>query len=88
MWTALPTICPSFPIGSGRGSSSLWSVDYDADVLVARAQAADYFEAVREGRDEAGSNSVINELFGRLNEEGKSMADSPVSQNGSAPSST
>ena len=53
---------------------------YDADVLVAEREAADYFEAVARGRDaKQAANWVINELFGRLNKEGRSIIDSPVS---------
>jgi aspartyl-tRNA(Asn)/glutamyl-tRNA(Gln) amidotransferase subunit B len=52
---------------------------YDADVLVSEREAADYFEAVAKGRDaKQAANWVINELFGRLNKEGKSIAQSPV----------
>ena len=53
---------------------------YDAGVLVAERETADYFEAVAKGRDaKAAANWVINELFGRLNKEGKDIASSPVS---------
>jgi aspartyl-tRNA(Asn)/glutamyl-tRNA(Gln) amidotransferase subunit B len=53
---------------------------YDAGVLVAERESADYFEAVAKGRDsKTAANWVINELFGRLNKEGKSIAESPVS---------
>jgi len=53
--------------------------DYDANVLVAERESADYFEAIAQGRDgKVAANWVINELFGRLNKEGKSIADSPV----------
>jgi aspartyl-tRNA(Asn)/glutamyl-tRNA(Gln) amidotransferase subunit B len=81
---------------------------YDADVLIAEKESADYFEAVVSGDsgeavaqtgDTAGkaklefkatavsdfdidpkfaANWVINELFGRLNKEGRPIADSPV----------
>jgi aspartyl-tRNA(Asn)/glutamyl-tRNA(Gln) amidotransferase subunit B len=52
---------------------------YDADVLVAEREAADYFEAVAKGRDaKQAANWVINELFGRLNKEGRGIADSPI----------
>jgi aspartyl-tRNA(Asn)/glutamyl-tRNA(Gln) amidotransferase subunit B len=52
---------------------------YDADVLVAERETADYFEAVAKGRDaKAAANWVINELFGRLNKEGRDVAASPV----------
>jgi aspartyl-tRNA(Asn)/glutamyl-tRNA(Gln) amidotransferase subunit B len=54
---------------------------YDADVLVAERETAAYFEALAKGRDaKAAANWVINELFGRLNREGKDVAHSPVSQ--------
>src|SRR5664280_2583526 len=47
---------------------------YDAGVLVAERETADYFEAGAKGRDaKAAANWVINELFGRLNKEGKDM---------------
>lgn len=53
---------------------------YDAAVLVAEREQADYFEAVAKGRDgKAAANWVINELFGRLNKEGREIASSPVS---------
>jgi aspartyl-tRNA(Asn)/glutamyl-tRNA(Gln) amidotransferase subunit B len=53
---------------------------YDADVLVAEREAADYFEVVAKGRDaKQAANWVINELFGRLNKDSKSITDSPVS---------
>jgi aspartyl-tRNA(Asn)/glutamyl-tRNA(Gln) amidotransferase subunit B len=53
--------------------------DYDASVLVAERASADYFEAVARGRDgKSAANWVINELFGRLNKEGKSLDSSPV----------
>ena len=53
---------------------------YDADVLVSEREAADYFEAVAEGRDaKQAANWVINELFGRLNKEGREVVASPVS---------
>ena len=53
---------------------------YDAGVLVAERETAEYFEAVAKGRDaKPAANWVINELFGRLNKEGKDIASSPVS---------
>ncbi len=53
---------------------------YDADVLVAERETADYFEAVAKGRDaKAAANWVINELFARLNKLGSGIASSPVS---------
>lgn len=53
---------------------------YDAGVLVMERESADYFEEVARGRDaKISANWVINELFGRLNKEGKTIATSPVS---------
>src|SRR5262245_39556918 len=54
--------------------------DYDANVLVAERESADFFEAVATGRDgKLAANWVINELFGRLNKEAKDIEHSPVS---------
>jgi aspartyl-tRNA(Asn)/glutamyl-tRNA(Gln) amidotransferase subunit B len=53
---------------------------YDAGVLVAERASADFFEDVAKGRDgKAAANWIINELFGRLNKEGKDIGASPVS---------
>jgi aspartyl-tRNA(Asn)/glutamyl-tRNA(Gln) amidotransferase subunit B len=53
---------------------------YDASVLVAEREIAEYFEQVARGRDaKAAANWVINELFGRLNKESKDVSSSPVS---------
>ena len=53
---------------------------YDAQVLTAERASADFFELVARGRDgKAAANWVINELFGRLNKEGKSVETTPVS---------
>ena len=52
---------------------------YDAGVLVAERDTADYFEAVAKGRDaKAAANWVINELFARLNKQGGDVAAAPV----------
>jgi len=53
---------------------------YDAGVLIAERESADFFERVATGRDgKAAANWVINELFGRLNKEGLGITESPVS---------
>ncbi len=55
---------------------------YDADVLIAERDTAEYFESVARGhgRDaKLAANWVINDLGGRLNKEGKGIGDSPVS---------
>jgi aspartyl-tRNA(Asn)/glutamyl-tRNA(Gln) amidotransferase subunit B len=53
---------------------------YDASVLTAEHESADFFESAARGRDgKLTANWVINELFGRLNKEGKDISTSPVS---------
>src|SRR5947208_3714763 len=58
---------------------------YDASVLVAERESADFFETVLtkladKGRDgKLAANWVINELFGRLNKEGRDISASPLS---------
>ncbi|MCE1236690.1 MAG: Asp-tRNA(Asn)/Glu-tRNA(Gln) amidotransferase subunit GatB [Hyphomicrobiales bacterium] len=53
---------------------------YDAMVLTLERASADFFEEVAKGRDaKIAANWVINELFGRLNKEGKGIEASPVS---------
>jgi aspartyl-tRNA(Asn)/glutamyl-tRNA(Gln) amidotransferase subunit B len=53
---------------------------YDAGVLVAERETAQFFEEVAAGRDaKAAANWVINELAGRLNREGREISVSPVS---------
>ena len=53
---------------------------YDAGVLVAERETADYFEAVAKGRDaKQAANWVVSELFGRLNKSGIELSESPVS---------
>lgn len=53
---------------------------YDARVLTADAERAQFYEAVAAGRDpKIAANWVSVELFGRLNKEDKEISDSPVS---------
>ncbi len=54
--------------------------NYDAFVLVAERERADYFEAAAKGRDaKLTANWVINELLAVLNKQGKVLSESPVS---------
>ncbi len=54
--------------------------EYDAGVLTADITDAAFFEEVAKGRDgKQAANWVINELFGRLNKEDLSIAQSPIS---------
>jgi aspartyl-tRNA(Asn)/glutamyl-tRNA(Gln) amidotransferase subunit B len=53
---------------------------YDADVLAAERDMAEFFEQVAAGRDaKTAANWVINELAGRLNKEGRDIAAAPIS---------
>ncbi len=53
---------------------------YDAGVLVAERETAEYFEAVAEGRDaKACANWVMGDLFAALNKAGLGIGDAPVS---------
>jgi len=54
--------------------------EYDASVLTAEEENADFFEKVAAGRDgKLAANWVINELFGRLKKDEKDITESPVS---------
>ncbi len=53
---------------------------YDAMVLSADKTSAEYFERIANDNDpKLAANWMTSELFGRLNKEGKDIADSPVS---------
>ncbi|KFE33764.1 Asp-tRNA(Asn)/Glu-tRNA(Gln) amidotransferase subunit GatB [Thioclava atlantica] len=54
--------------------------EYDASVLTAEVENADYFEAVvaEAGDGKLAANWVINELFGRLKKDDRAITDSPV----------
>ena len=53
---------------------------YDAGVIVADKETADFYETVAEGRDgKLAANWMTTELAGRLNKAGKELGQSPVS---------
>ncbi len=53
--------------------------EYDAGVLTAEAENAAFFEQVANGNDgKLAANWVINELFGRLKKDDKTIRDCPV----------
>ena len=59
----------------GQGLSA-----YDASVLVAERELADFYEELAKGVDaKAAANWLNNEILGRLNRDGLSIADVPVS---------
>jgi aspartyl-tRNA(Asn)/glutamyl-tRNA(Gln) amidotransferase subunit B len=78
---ALAAALPELPDArKARFVADLGLSAYDADVLVAEKESAEFFEAAATGRDaKAAANWVINDLFGRLNKEGREIAESPVS---------
>jgi aspartyl-tRNA(Asn)/glutamyl-tRNA(Gln) amidotransferase subunit B len=78
---ALVKALPELPDAKrARFVSAFGLSPYDASVLVADKENADYFEAVASGRDaKLAANWVINELAGRLNKEDKPISESPVS---------
>ncbi|MCE3257144.1 MAG: aspartyl/glutamyl-tRNA(Asn/Gln) amidotransferase subunit [Nitrobacter vulgaris] len=83
---ALKTDLPELPDQKkARFIADLGLTPYDAAVLVNEHESANFYESVLAGlanarRDgKVAANWVINELFGRLNKEGLSIAASPVS---------
>ena len=63
-----------------RFISSFGLSEYDASVLTAEVEAANYFETVAANRDgKMAANWVINELFGRLKKDDLEITASPVS---------
>jgi aspartyl-tRNA(Asn)/glutamyl-tRNA(Gln) amidotransferase subunit B len=63
-----------------RFEESFGLSSYDAGVLVAEQETANYFETVAEGRDaKLASNWLTTDLFGALNKAGLAIADSPIS---------
>lgn len=71
---------PELPRARRKRFTGLGLTSYEAGVLTASREIADYFESALEGYDKPKviSNWVANELLGRLNTEGKTIADSPV----------
>ena len=78
---ALNAVLPELPDAKKARFLEAYGLSpYDASVLIAERENADFFEAVAKGRDgKQAANWVINELFGRLNKEGLEVTASPVS---------
>jgi aspartyl-tRNA(Asn)/glutamyl-tRNA(Gln) amidotransferase subunit B len=58
---------------------------YDAGVLVAERELADYYEVMAHGADpKLAVNWLNNEILGRLNRDGRSITDCPVSADANA----
>jgi aspartyl-tRNA(Asn)/glutamyl-tRNA(Gln) amidotransferase subunit B len=70
---------PELPDALKARLLDLGLTDYDASVLTAEKENADYFLSVAEGRDaRLAANWVINELFGRLKADDKEITESPI----------
>jgi len=55
---------------------------YDASILVAERETAEFYEAVAEGRDpKLAANWVTGEYFGALNRSGCALAEAPIDAN-------
>jgi aspartyl-tRNA(Asn)/glutamyl-tRNA(Gln) amidotransferase subunit B len=77
---ALKAHIPELPDAKKARFIKLGLTPYDASVLVAERAIATYFEAVAKDRDaKTAANWVINELFGRLNKEGRDIDGVPMS---------
>ncbi len=78
---AIKAALPELPDAKkARFMADFGLTEYDAGVLTAEAEDAAFFEAVAAGRDgKMAANWVINELFGRLKKDARTIADSPVS---------
>ena len=78
---AIKTSLPELPDEKRTRFMSAYGLSaYDASVLSAERASSDFFEATAKGRDgKITANWVINELFGRLNKEGKTIETTPVS---------
>ncbi|MCH2093842.1 MAG: Asp-tRNA(Asn)/Glu-tRNA(Gln) amidotransferase subunit GatB [Rhodobacteraceae bacterium] len=71
---------PELPDALKARLMALGLTDYDASVLTAEKENADFFLAVAEGREaKLAANWVINELFGRLKQDGHEISASPIS---------
>ena len=79
--TAIKQSLPELPDEKRNRFMSAYGLSaYDASVLSAERASSDFFEATARGRDgKITANWVINELFGRLNKEGKTIETTPVS---------
>jgi aspartyl-tRNA(Asn)/glutamyl-tRNA(Gln) amidotransferase subunit B len=81
MISAVKASLPELPDDKKARFMSSYNLSaYDAAVLVQEQPSADFFETVAKGRDgKLSANWVVNEFFGRLNKEGKTIDTTPVS---------
>jgi aspartyl-tRNA(Asn)/glutamyl-tRNA(Gln) amidotransferase subunit B len=70
---------PELPDGKKSRFMAMGLSAYDASVLVAERELADYYEALAAGVDaKAAANWLNNEILGRLNRDGLSIVQVPV----------
>ncbi|HEX4028495.1 MAG TPA: Asp-tRNA(Asn)/Glu-tRNA(Gln) amidotransferase subunit GatB [Rhizomicrobium sp.] len=80
-WVAeIEKTLPELPDEKKARFMSLGLSAYDASVLVAERELADYYEELAKGVDaKSAANWLNNEVLGRLNRDGLSIAEVPVS---------
>jgi aspartyl-tRNA(Asn)/glutamyl-tRNA(Gln) amidotransferase subunit B len=77
---AIAKTLPELPDDKKARFMALGLSAYDASVLVAERELADYYEALAAGVDaKAAANWLNNEILGRLNRDGLSITQVPVS---------
>ena len=79
-----PPICPSCPTPSGRASSRTYGLSaYDASILVAERETADFFESAlkhgRRARPQAVANWLMGDVAAQANAQGVPVADAGLS---------
>ena len=87
---ACQAICPSFPTPSARASSRTMALTpYDADVLVAEKESADYFESGGQGPRRQAGGELGDQRAVRPPQQGRAAASSIArsARTSSAPSS-
>jgi aspartyl-tRNA(Asn)/glutamyl-tRNA(Gln) amidotransferase subunit B len=80
-WVArIKASMPELPDAKKARFMQDWGLSaYDAGVLVAEKETADFYEEAAKGRDpKLAANWMTSELFGLLNKAGKSITESPV----------
>jgi aspartyl-tRNA(Asn)/glutamyl-tRNA(Gln) amidotransferase subunit B len=78
---AIAASLPELPDEKKARFMALGLSAYDASVLVAEKESADYFDAMlaADAEPKAGANWLVNEYFGRLNKAGIAVGNGPIS---------
>jgi aspartyl-tRNA(Asn)/glutamyl-tRNA(Gln) amidotransferase subunit B len=77
---AIAASLPELPDEKKARFMALGLSAYDASVLVAEKESADYFDAMlaADAEPKAGANWLVNEYFGRLNKAGIAVGNGPI----------